>query len=50
MSFWTPTQRNSMYSTSKAALEEGEIRDSETLNDLLNFNSDSEIERLNKNK
>jgi hypothetical protein len=39
-----------MYSTPKAALEEGEIRDSETLNTLLNLDDDSEIERLNKNK
>jgi len=39
-----------MYSTPKAAREEGEIRDSDILNNLLNLDDDSEIERLNKNK
>jgi hypothetical protein len=39
-----------MYSTPKATLEEGEIRDSEILNDLLNLENDSEIEKLNKIK
>ena len=50
MTIWTPTHRNSIYSTPKAALEEGEIRDSEILNDLLNLENDPEIERLNKIK
>jgi hypothetical protein len=39
-----------MYSTPKATREEGEIRDSDTLNNLLNLENDSEIEKLNKIK
>jgi len=48
MATWTPTHRNSMYSTPKAPLEEGELRDSEIPNDLLNVEGDPEVEELDR--
>ena len=47
MTIWTPTHHNSMYSKLQAALEEGQVADSEINMDL---ESDSELERSIKIK
>jgi hypothetical protein len=47
MTIWTPTHRNSMYSTLQRALEKGLQADSEI---NMNFESDSELEKEIKNK